>query len=150
MLTRLTPVATLHRIYKMWMGRGLSPTLYIFCWPGAKCYEVFSVLLARDNWCMMIVITGCAIRSVTRGARGRTSPGAESLWKHRITAGLRKAQKCHKYFLQYSTLASERPQVRTWGGAELASCPGRHLTSVRPNAQCMSIATWILSHKQGG
>jgi len=39
-----------------------------------------------------------------RGGRGRNnSPGAE------------KPQQCRKYFLQYSTFASERPQVRTWG-----------------------------------
>jgi len=33
--------------------------------------------------------------------------------------------------LQCSTFASETPQVRTWG-AKLASCPGRHLTSLHP------------------
>jgi len=27
----------------------------------------------------------------------------------------KKSQQCHKYFLQCSTLASERPQFRTWG-----------------------------------
>ena len=39
----------------------------------------------------------------------------------------------HKYLLQqaYSTFSSERPQVRNWG-VNLASCPGRHLTSLRP------------------
>jgi len=26
-----------------------------------------------------------------------------------------KSQQCHKYFFQYSTFASERPQVRIWG-----------------------------------
>ena len=26
-----------------------------------------------------------------------------------------QSQQCHKCFLQYSTFASERPQVRTWG-----------------------------------
>jgi len=29
--------------------------------------------------------------------------------------------------------ASERPEVRTWG-TKLASCPGRHLTSLSPCA----------------
>jgi len=29
--------------------------------------------------------------------------------------GAEISQKCHKYFLQYSTFASESPQVRTWG-----------------------------------
>jgi len=49
----------------------------------------------------------------------------------RITAGGAKKQQCHKYFLQYSTFASEKHQVRTWG-AKLASCPGRHVTPLRP------------------
>ena len=26
-----------------------------------------------------------------------------------------KSQRCHKYFLQYSTFATERSQVRSWG-----------------------------------
>jgi len=29
--------------------------------------------------------------------------------------GVEKSQQCHRYFLQYSTFASERPQARTWG-----------------------------------
>jgi len=34
----------------------------------------------------------------------------------RITIGApEKSQQCHKYFLQYTTFASERHQVRTWG-----------------------------------
>jgi len=57
------------------------------------------------------------------GAKGGTIPrapnhyrGAESLRGRRMTAGgAEKFQKCHKHFLQYSTFASERPQVRTWG-----------------------------------
>ena len=52
-------------------------------------------------------------RGVTRGAQ---TPSAESLWGRRITAvGAEKSPQCHKYFLQYSAFASERPQVRTWG-----------------------------------
>ena len=49
--------------------------------------------------------------------------------------GAEKSQQRHKYFLQYSTIAPERPQVRTWG-TKLASCPGRHLTSIRPLVAC--------------
>jgi len=54
---------------------------------------------------------------VARGrARGRSYPSAESLWRPQIIAGgAEKSQQCHKYFLQYSTFASERPLVRTWG-----------------------------------
>jgi len=61
----------------------------------------------------------------------------------RITMGVRndcgerqKSQQCHKYFLQYSTFASARPQVRTWG-AKFCSCPGRHLTSLCPCLLCV-------------
>jgi len=62
-------------------------------------------------------------RGVTKGGQGgHDSPGAESLWGRRITAGRQmtaegaeKSQQCHKYFLQCSTFASERPQFRTWG-----------------------------------
>jgi len=35
---------------------------------------------------------------------------AEWFW-----GGAKKSQKCHTHFLQYSTFASERPQVQTWG-----------------------------------
>jgi len=37
--------------------------------------------------------------------------------------------------LQYSAFSSESPQVRTWG-TKLVSCPGRHLTSLRPWRCC--------------
>jgi len=52
-------------------------------------------------------------------------------FRHQDYEGAEKSQLCHKYFLQYSTFTSERRQVRTWG-AKLGSCPGRHLTSLRP------------------
>jgi len=45
--------------------------------------------------------------------------------------GAEKSQQCHKYFLQYSTFASERLQVRTWG-FQTRFLHGRHLTSLRP------------------
>ena len=69
------------------------------------------------------------IRGVTRVTRRAQFP-----WR-RITAaaggGHEKSQQRHKYFLQYSTFAPERPQVRTWG-RQTCFCPGRHLTSLRP------------------
>jgi len=54
--------------------------------------------------------------------------GAESLRGRRmIEEAAKKSQKYHNYFLQYSTkhLSLEH------GGAKLASCPRRHLTSLR-------------------
>jgi len=49
-------------------------------------------------------------KGVTRGARGAQFPG------RRITGGdAEKSQQCHTHFLQYSTFACEKPQVRIWG-----------------------------------
>jgi len=45
--------------------------------------------------------------------------------------GIEMSQQDHKYFLQHSTFAYEKPQVRTWG-VKFASCPGCHLTLLRP------------------
>jgi len=78
-------------------------------------------------------------RGVTKGGKVGTIPrasnhcrGAQSLWGRRITAGgVWKSQQYHTYFLQWSTFASERHQVRTWG-AKLASGLGSHLTSLCP------------------
>jgi len=64
-------------------------------------------------------------RDVTRGARGHDSPGAESLRRPKSSSNVIST------FFQNSTFASERPQVRTWGG-KLVSCSRRHLTSLRP------------------
>jgi len=61
-------------------------------------------------------------RAVTRGSKGGTSPQVPHHYRARnhcgrlrmTTHGAEKFQQCHKYFLQYSTFASKRPQVRTW------------------------------------
>jgi len=50
-----------------------------------------------------------ALQARNDGKRGHNSPSAESL------PGGRKSQQYHKCFLQCSTFASERPQVRTRG-----------------------------------
>jgi len=57
---------------------------------------------------------------VMRGSKGVTIPGCRITMGRRITAcfawGAEKAQcKKQAYFLQYSTFASERFQVQTWG-----------------------------------
>jgi len=44
-----------------------------------------------------------------RGGQGDTDPPAPNY------CGGKKSQQCHKHFLENSTFASERPQVRTWG-----------------------------------
>jgi len=49
-------------------------------------------------------------------ARGHNSLGAESLrGAPNQCVDTEKSQKCHKYFLQYSKFASERPRVLSWG-----------------------------------
>jgi len=50
------------------------------------------------------------------GGQGvHNSPGVQLRWGREITVvGAEKAQQCQKYFLQYTTFAPVRPQVRTW------------------------------------
>jgi len=55
-------------------------------------------------------------RDVTKGGKRGTRP------ERRVTTGapnhcggVEKSQQYHKYILQYSTFASKRPQVQTWG-----------------------------------
>jgi len=72
------------------------------------------------------------------GTRGAQFPGRQVTIGGQITAvNVEKSQQCHKYFFQYSKSASETPQFRTWG-AKFASCPGRHLTSLRPVLVCVN------------
>jgi len=56
-------------------------------------------------------------RAVTKGGKRGTTPQTPNHGRScRITAqAAEKSQQCHKYLLQYSALASDRPQVRTWG-----------------------------------
>jgi len=92
----------------------------------------------------IVVLTGnhwtWSIPNQRRNERGRghNFPSAKSLWGRRMPPGRRitaggaeESQKFHKHFLQYSKFASERAQVQPWD-PKLASCPGRHLTSLRP------------------
>ena len=69
--------------------------------------------------CPFYIITNMPHTAQRRneGGQGRhNSPGAESQWGRQIAVGgAIKSQQCHKHILQYSTFASERPQVRTWG-----------------------------------
>jgi len=65
-------------------------------------------------------------RGVTRRGKGRAIPRAPNHYR-----GAEKSQQCQKYFLQYSKFASIRSQIPNVG-AKLASCPGPHLTSLRP------------------
>jgi len=82
-------------------------------------------------------------RGVTRGAGGHNFSGAESLWGRRMTAeGTKRCQNCHKYFLQYSTFASETPQVRTWGRQTcfLPWAPSNLVTPLIPRNATVKVA----------
>jgi len=48
-------------------------------------------------------------RRITMGALHYYCGRRVTVW------GAEKSQQCRNYFLHYSTFASERPQVRTWG-----------------------------------
>jgi len=78
-------------------------------------------------------------RGVTRGARGHNSPGAESVWGRRITAGgakwLREAPKSPNNIVGifFNTVHLLPKYLRyEHRGAKAALCPGRHQTSLRP------------------
>jgi len=62
------------------------------------------------------------------GGKGATIPQATNHY-----GGTEKSQQSHKYFLFFSILHLLSKNLRfEHGGAKLASCPGRHLTSLRP------------------
>jgi len=65
------------------------------------------------------------IQGRNEGGKGVTIPRAPNHY------GRGKIPKFHKYFLQYSAFASEKTCFEH-EGAKLASCPGRHLTSLHP------------------
>ena len=93
-------------------------------------------------------------RGVTTEVQGgRNSPGAESLWGRQITAGgAEKSQQCHKYFLPYSSFASERPQVRTWGGRQtcfLPRAPSDLVTSLPHNTRVHRAKNSAASNERG-
>jgi len=64
------------------------------------------------------------------GGQGAQLPGRRIAMRAQNDCGASKSLTISQV-LQYSILASKIPQVRTWG-AKVDSCPGRHLTSLRP------------------
>jgi len=107
--------------------------------------------------CYRFIQSFCdADRGVTSGGQGgHNSPNAESLWGRRITAegaewlgGPRKVHTMSQVLssiLFFSTFASKRPQVWTWG-AKLVSCPGRHPTLFCPWMQTLCTGFVLLNH----
>jgi len=95
----------------------------------------------RCTWWNITYLTHLTERMsewITRGYKGGTIPHAPNHCGGRriITAGGEKSQKCRKFFLQHSKIASERAQVRTWG-RQTCFLPRRHLPTLSPgvNAQ---------------
>jgi len=71
------------------------------------------------------VITG-----VTTGARGTIPRAANHYEGAELLRDAEKSQQCHKNFSAVHLLPKDlRFEIR---GAKLASCPGHHLTSLRP------------------
>jgi len=64
----------------------------------------------------------------------RYSPGCQ------ITAGAPKSPNNVSSTFFNSRFASERPQVRTWRGTKLVSCPRRNLTSLR-----LCLSSWVFT-----
>ena len=62
------------------------------------------------------------------GGKGGTIPQATNhYW------GTEKSQRSHKYFLSLNIVHLLSKNLKfEHGGAKLASCPGRHLASIRP------------------
>jgi len=72
------------------------------------------------------VYEACTVRGVTTGGEIPPAPGHYG--------GAEKSQQFQTQFLQYSNFLAKDLRFEH-GGAKLASCPGRHLTSLRPCAQ---------------
>jgi len=69
------------------------------------------------------------------GQGGHSSPGAEWLWGCRITAGSdEKSQNVTRTFFNRVHLLPTGLRFE-YVGTKFASCPGRHLTSLRPCVQ---------------
>jgi len=66
------------------------------------------------------------------GARGCNYPDTESLWGHRMIVGtFWRPRNVTRTFFSAGHLLPEDLRFEN-GGAKLASCPERHLTSLRP------------------
>jgi len=72
------------------------------------CHIAASCLLTYTSAAFYTLHYGSISRGVTTGVRGA------QFHRRRITLRPKKSQQCYNHFLQYSTFASERPQVLTW------------------------------------
>jgi len=108
-------------------------------------YQYSAVSYSRDAKKKTIIAglwpQDSAPKGVTDGEQeGRNFPGANY-------GGAEKSQQCHKYFLENSTFASERPQVRT-RGRQTCCLPGIHLTQLPPSF-CINLKYCIPARLHG-
>jgi len=98
----------------------MGPLQLRFPWIEPPITPLFSALLSENF-------------SYQAGAKSG-GKGDTISWAPNDSEGRKKFQQCHNYFLQFSTLASARPQF-SWKiknrGAKLASCPWCHIISLR-------------------
>ena len=72
------------------------------------------LLISENGVCLCLCGQGRNKRAQFAGRR-ITMGAPNHCGGRQMTAGVvEKSQQCHKYFLQYSTFASERPRFRTW------------------------------------
>jgi len=95
------------------------------------CHIAASCLLTYTSVAFYTLNYGSISRGVTRGQGGRNYPGTKSLWGHRNTAEAPKSpNNVTRTFFNAVHFLPEDPRFEN-GDAKLASCPGRHLTSLR-------------------
>jgi len=84
------------------------------------------MIVVQNLWMHPNIHNAPGAKGATTGKGGHNYSGAKELWGRRMTTGgAEKSQQCQILLLQ-KDLRFEH------GGAKLASCPGRHLTSLHP------------------
>jgi len=112
-----------------------------FCGHRAYLYRFELVICPSNTTYSVLILNLCQrpIRGVTKGGKGSATHrapnhygGAKSLWGRRMTAG--GAESPNNVTSTFFNTVHFLPKDLRFepGGAKLASCPGRHLTSLRP------------------
>ena len=100
-------------LYSLWMLRVVCCThLRLLCAVDhAATFAVNAALVASQWSTVRRVVTRVAIHQ----APSHYCDAKLRLERRMAVGGTKKSQQCHKYFFQYRTFASERPQFRTRG-----------------------------------
>jgi len=96
------------------------------------CHIAANCLLTQTSVAFYTLHYGSISRGVMKGQWGRNYLGAESLWGRWMITGAPKNPNnfTHTFFNTVHLLPEDLRFEN--GGAKLASCPGRYLTSLRP------------------